>query len=326
MSRVMRPSSVSTMAYAFVPVHAYDSSPGCYVQLPRVRNAPSMLSREDCLGYLRARLWLKAARILADGNSTAVIARMVERPGVLFDSGRRRWERFEKMIRSQRLNKSSSRIIRSCKQDLSNRRRFVDFLLDDTALTWQWAASADYSLSEMEACRTELEQNYMPIHPLFESVLEDKSERFLDNLFRYPGEEGYKLINMLMYCLCRAQSLGDIFEYAFTYALIMSVARFNRQVTIAIMRDGNEGSVRKGWRSFGSFFSKSDYTVGFHLWLAFWQEFGRFVQDWYSRIRLVNNSPRDRGCLADRLYESYLMSNVLFLRSSARVVHQQMIS
>ncbi|MGF6786946.1 integrase [Paraburkholderia sp. 35.1] len=63
------------------------------------------------------------------------------------------------------MNQSSSRIIDSCKQDLSGRGRFVDFLLDDTALTWQWAASTNYRFAELEAYRPEVEQNHTHVHP-----------------------------------------------------------------------------------------------------------------------------------------------------------------
>jgi hypothetical protein len=284
-----------------------------------------MVSREDCLFYLRGKLWLKAARILADGDSFAAIGRMVERPGVLFDTGRRRWERFEKMIFSQELNQSSSRIIRSCKQDLSGRRQFVDFLVDDAALTWQWAASANHSFAKMETYRTALEQNYLPVRPLSESIFQDRAERVLDMLLRYPGEEGYKLINVLMYCLCRAQSLGELFEYALTYRVITNIAWLSRQKVVSIVREGNKRDAGRRPRSFNLLFDNSDCTVGCHLWLAFWQEFDRFLQEWYSRIHFVSEPPRDVKYFTTWLNQEHVLSSRL-LDSAVRVVRQQMIS
>jgi hypothetical protein len=275
-------SYLDNPAYAFFPVHAYDPSPGCYLQLIRGKGAPSKLCRADDLLYMRARLGLRLARRLAGGDSATALAQMAVRPGTTFETARHRWPQFMKCLRSFSLSERSNSIFRACMRDLAGLNHTVDLLIDDRSLVWQLAASANYSFGELDGHRTVLERGDMVVPPVMNmNIIDGRKgwEFLLPMLADNPcGMEGWRLVNVLFFCLARAQSRGDVFEYAHAHLLMviaMRLATMARHPSIERL-----------------------------IWKDFWQEFGSFLADWYSRIRLVGDSFFDIATVSHELADA----------------------
>ncbi|MEX3639609.1 hypothetical protein [Paraburkholderia sp. BR14320] len=292
--------------YGFLPVHVYDPSPGCYQQFLRDKNEPSTLSRENDLFYVKAALILRAARTLAGSDSATVIARIVERRGVTFESARRRWSDLELGIETRELVQRANSTVEACKRDLAGKNQFVDLWLNDSALIWQLAARATHDLAHLEAQSVELERTYgVPVPPFLESSCSDLPDwlAIRDSIFAdLSGGKGWRLFNTLFFCLARGQSRGGILQYAYAHFLMNLMMRVQVRAGAASGGTRQSGRARKVRRTSISHAVPDDAAFERLLWKDFWQEFGRFFQDWYSRIRHVNSTFDD---LEDAIHLSH---------------------
>lgn len=263
--------------YGFLPVHVFDPSPGCFIQFFRNKADPSTFRRADDLFYMRARLCLRLARSLAGGDSPTTLGRMAERPGVPFESARRRWAQFIKCLKSHSLSGRQNGIYKACVRDISGRNASVDFLMDDTCFIWQLASERNYSFGELEARRARLEQGFMPLPDVIEmDIMGGMWEyvSFEEAVRRVPrgAQLSWKFVSALFFCLCRAQARGDVLDYSCAYSLMaIEMNRTRVEIDSCIGQPSLEILIRRD----------------------FWSEFGVFWADWYSRIRLYGNSHQD---------------------------------
>ncbi|CAG9219266.1 hypothetical protein BCAR13_410038 [Paraburkholderia caribensis] len=248
---------------AFFPVHVYDPSPGCYMQFPRERDRPWCLSLEQDLFYLRHELTLQMARRLAGGTSSAALGRLAVRPGVSFESGRRRWAHFERALKNRTLSNRVNSIAEACKRDIQGRNDFVDRLLKGDELVWQLVGHGDCSSGGLQAQLSLWLTSRVCVASRVET--EAQLDLLVETLCTHPcSVNGWNLLNILFFRLCRAQSRGDVDGYG----------RFYHHILYLLETIG--------------YFAKGEIYID-----DFSKEYRRFFQDWYSRIRIASS------CYAD---------------------------
>lgn len=272
MNRYRHAEASTRTKWAFRPEHVYDPSPGCYLQLPRGRDAPWELGREEDLFYLNATLVLEMGFRLSGGKSATAVGRFVVRPGVSFETARRRWRQLERCVATRTACARSNSIVEACKRDILGRNEFIDHLLNDDELIWQLVGLKDLSIAQLESKCSEHDCAVVSMasqHECEQALVSVEDAYFDDR----SGMKGWSVTRMFFTCLCRAQSEGDIVEYARSYErmiILMSGLCASRRTPPISRRSVNE-------------LMFSDF-----LW-----EFGRFLQDWYSRIHVVNASFKD---------------------------------
>jgi hypothetical protein len=265
--------------WPFWPENVCDPSPGCYLQLPRERDTPWELSREDDLFYLKATLISQIGARLSGEKSATAIGRYVARPGVSFETAKRRWRHLKRCVETRTASERSNSVIEACKRDIAGRNKFVDHLLNDQELVWQLIKLKDISIAQL-ALKCSEQDCVVAL-----TASQDQHEKILgyikDAYFNdRSGMKGWWLIRMLFTYLCKAQSEGDIVEYAHRYVRMILVLKS----VFALRRIS----------------PAADWSVNELMFSDVSWEFGRFLQDWYSRIYVINTSFEDI-CGAARL-------------------------
>lgn len=281
------------MAYAFEPVGVFSTVEGLFLQLPRIEGSePSLLNRDAALARLRLRLLRRAGCRLAGADSDVEIGRMAERPGVPVESVMRRWSRLTDYVNGRpdyrQLVARKNGIVNACKRDIAGRNEFADALLDERALVWQLAAKHSWKPAELAAYRAEIAHLRGRIPPLLtvDGIGSDAEWASMSEDLLRPtmGMPGWTLVNVIFYCLHVAQTSGDTVSYALIYRLVLDAARRMKFVVSEEARTTalvGTADARKNARRPAVDVAVIDRL----LFMDFWQEFGEFLQDWYSRIR-----------------------------------------
>jgi hypothetical protein len=282
------------MAYAFRPVGVFKSTEGFFLQFPRERGVPSPFQYRVDLGYLRSKLFCRAAGRLAGSDSPIAIGRMVFRPGVSIESARRRWAILSRYDDYYASADRKNGIVNACKRDIAGRCEFIDALIDDRAPIWVLAAGGDLSCVNVKQFRAQVARIGLIVPPPVNADLRGFAEwnPIADAIkARVTGPEGWMLANILFYCLKRAQSTGNAFEYSIAYSSMLRLMRDTTDILPATREHEHDRTFSEAWAtSWAASVAPDTDTIPINAWLLadFWREFGRFLQDWYSRIRIFD--------------------------------------
>jgi hypothetical protein len=285
------------MAYAIRPVGVFKSTEGFFLQFPREEGVPSPLHYRVDLDRIRSKLHRGAAGRLAGSDSPTAIGRMVFRPGVSVESARRRWATMSPGLDYHASADRKNGIVNACKRDIAGRSEFVDALTDDRAPLWELVAGRNWSSLNAEQFGAQLERAHLLIPPVVKEDLQGFAEwgPITDAIEgRLTGLEGWLLANVLFYCLKRAQSTGNTFEYAVAYNAMLMVMRDATEILSATIDHKCDRSFSDSRATTCEALAAAD-VIPINAWLLadFWREFGRFLQDWYSRIRIFDTSYPD---------------------------------
>jgi hypothetical protein len=279
------------MTYYFEPVIVNRCVPGRYLQFVHVgitflqdSSAVAELER------LKAQLLYWAVVRLTSEVTPYRIARALCQESQRTRSIQRRFLRLRKFAAFGDSHRRKNGIVASCINDIAGRSEFVDEIFN--APIWELASRDKWQLAELGAIRESVQKLGVEI-PAEPSDDPEDTLRFWHHLVsagRYWKPTAWAAANVMFICLRRAQTVGSLLQYGLTYEAMMTTAS---RAGLRFPGDDVTGAVDQ----FEARAAQNDVL----LIKDFWELFAGFLQNWHSRIRIIDKSDPDLILQSHRL-------------------------